>query len=151
MRCAAECAIGGNAVGKECERGFNDELALWTRIKHIWCDEQLKPAEAATSSEVADRSTRCALLHKCGECCGCITRRECAACNAQRIGELWVSITQWLWLWQLDERRERKWEACSNSGAQRGDARAEHCCKERFGIEARCWAPRRLKVCCCFT
>jgi len=53
---------------------LNDELALWTRIKHIWCDEQLKPAEAATSSEVTDRSTRCALLHECGECCGRITR-----------------------------------------------------------------------------
>jgi hypothetical protein len=74
VRCTAECAIGGNAVGKKCERGFNDELALWPWVEHIGGDEQLEPAEAATSSEVTDRSTRCALLHECGECCGCITR-----------------------------------------------------------------------------
>jgi hypothetical protein len=78
---------------------------------------------------MTDRSAGCALLHECGKCGGCITRGVCAACNAQRIGQLWMSITERLWLWQLNKRWQRKWKPCSNGGAQCSNAGAEQRCE----------------------
>jgi hypothetical protein len=40
MRCATERAVRGNAVGKKSECRLNDQFALWSRVKHVWCDEQ---------------------------------------------------------------------------------------------------------------
>jgi hypothetical protein len=40
MRCATERAVGGNAVGEKGECRLNDQFALWSRVKHVWCDEQ---------------------------------------------------------------------------------------------------------------
>jgi hypothetical protein len=95
---------------------------------------------------MTDRSTSCALLHECGKCCWRVARGESAARNAQRICELRMAIAERLRLRKLNERWEREWEPCSNSGAQRGDARTKECCEECFGIEARCWASCRLKL-----
>jgi hypothetical protein len=41
MRCATKCAVCGNTIGKEGERCLNDQFTLWSRVEHIWCDEQL--------------------------------------------------------------------------------------------------------------
>jgi hypothetical protein len=95
---------------------------------------------------VTDRSTSGALLHECGKCCWRVARGESAARNTQRIGELRMAIAERLRLRKLNERWEREWEPCSNSGAQGGDARAKERCKKCFRIEARCWASRRLKL-----
>jgi hypothetical protein len=57
-----------------------------------------------------------------------------------------MAIAERLRLRKLNERWEREWEPCSNSGAQGGDARTKECCEECFGIEARRWASRRLKL-----
>jgi hypothetical protein len=95
---------------------------------------------------MTDRSTGCAFLHECCKCRWGVTCGECAARDAQRIGELRMAITQRLGFWNLDERREWQWKSCSNGGAQRGDTRAKECCKKCLCIEARCWASRRLKL-----
>jgi hypothetical protein len=106
MRCTAECAIGGNTIGEKGECRLNDQFALWPRVKYIWRDEQFQPAESATPRQMTDRSTSCALLHECGECCWRVARGESAARNAQRICELRMVIAERLRLWKLNERRK---------------------------------------------
>ena len=106
MRCATECAISGNAIGEKGECRLNDQFALWSRVKYIWRDEEFQPAESATPREMTDRSTCCALLHQRCKCSGCVACGESAACNAQRICELRMAITEWLRFWEFDERRK---------------------------------------------
>jgi hypothetical protein len=92
MWCATECTIGGDTVGEEGECRLNGQFALWSWVKNVWCDKQFQPTESTSPSEMTDWSAGCALLHECCKCRRCIAGSECAACNAQRIGELRVSI-----------------------------------------------------------
>jgi hypothetical protein len=40
MRCATKCAVGRHAVGEKGECRLNDQFALWSRVKHVWCNEE---------------------------------------------------------------------------------------------------------------